>query len=94
MNNGSQSMEQELSEKSEEKKSLPPMPEDYHPFWRGAEKHVFTVQPSVFCDEGKHYFQQVSGTEIECKFCRIGYMISLGVGVRDGRIYLHGSRVG
>jgi hypothetical protein len=49
-----------------------------------------TVQPSLTCGKGEHYFVQVSGTEVRCRKCPVGYNIGPGYEVKNGHVILHG----
>lgn len=70
----------------EEKKNLDNLAED-----KTTER--FTVKPSVNCAKNEHYFEYISGTEVQCTKCPMGYPIGPGTEVRDGHIYIHGTRV-
>ena len=55
--------------------------------------HRVQIQPSLTCEKGKHFFMQISGMEIKCQKCPIGYGISGGTTIRDGKVYIHGQFV-
>jgi hypothetical protein len=54
---------------------------------------LINIQPSLTCEKGRHYFKYISGMEIKCQKCPIGYQISAGTEVKDGSVYIHGQFV-
>lgn len=60
--------------------NLPPSDDK---FWSKADKTL--AQPdNKHCD---HYFQRVSGRQVECRNCGAGFFIGPSIEVRDGHIY-------
>lgn len=82
----------QVQDEEKVKKELPPLPDNNHGFWKGAEKYTFTPSDPYTCVE-QHYFVRKSGTEAQCRDCPVGYMIIPGYDVKEGHIYLHGSLV-
>ena len=60
---------------------------------RADEGELIQPKPSITCLKENHYFTQITGTEVECRVCHIGYMISPGMEIKDGHIYVHGMLV-
>lgn len=40
-----------------------------------------------------HDFRYITGIEVKCTKCPLGFMMSPGATLKEGRIYLHGSQV-
>ena len=38
--------------------------------------------------KGEHYFEYISGTEVMCTKCPLGYGVTAGMEVKDGHIYI------
>lgn len=54
---------------------------------------VHHVKPKVTCTRTDHVFARVSGTEVRCQRCPVGYQIGPGVLVQDGKLLIDGHRV-
>jgi hypothetical protein len=54
---------------------------------------IIRIQPSLTCEKGRHFFQRISGVEIKCQKCPIGYPVSGGTEVKNGRVMIHGQLV-
>jgi len=50
------------------------------------ESEMITLKPSVACEE--HEFAHVSGLEVKCKNCPVGYQLGAGAILKDGHIYI------
>lgn len=83
-----------MDEKSSNQKNenVQPLPPDNHAFWRGAEKNTFTLGDAVTCKK-QHFFVRSVGSEVVCKYCPIGHILTPEYEVRNGRILLHGTIV-
>ena len=51
------------------------------------EGEILTLQPSLTCKKGTHFFIRKSGTEVNCTMCPIGYNIGPSMSVKNGHIY-------
>lgn len=67
---------------------VPPWPKAKE-FWLDARNETYHPKGKK-CD---HYFQHLSAKEIECRNCHAGFIYSLGMEVKNGHIYIHGSFV-
>jgi hypothetical protein len=51
------------------------------------EGEILTLQPSITCKKGSHFFIRKSGTEVTCTMCPVGYYVGPGMNVVKGHIY-------
>lgn len=83
-----------MEEKSEStKKDLEPLPENKHPFWKGAEVNEFKIGAEVNCGIKQHIFVQSSPLEATCQKCNVGYNLPIGSEIRDGHIHIEGKLI-
>lgn len=50
-------------------------------------ERTLKIGPNVTCRE--HEFTYVSGNEIECMKCPVGFITSPGTTVKDGHVYIY-----
>lgn len=62
--------------------NLPDLPPSNNSFWKGARKY----QSKPKNEKCEHYFEYGQGREVNCKLCHIGYYLSPGMYVKEGRI--------
>lgn len=69
-----------------DKKNIEPLPPQKDKFWLDAENTLH--EPKLKSCGGKHIYKQLSTREAECVECRIGFVLTPGMVVRDGHIYM------
>ncbi len=52
---------------------------------------MVTLKPNTVCTD--HSFEYVSGTEVQCMKCPLGYGVTPETTVKDGHIYIKGELV-
>jgi len=75
-------------DQSKQEEKLPNLPSSDDEFWSGAEKEKLTPKPPVTCQKGDHLFRQTGSREARCISCPLGYILSPGMTVIDGHIYM------
>ena len=51
---------------------------------------LLTIKPAEKCE---HQFRRMRSDEIECVKCNVGYPIQSFYEVKEGHVYIHGTRV-
>lgn len=54
---------------------------------------IIRIQPSLMCAKGEHYFKYISGMEIKCQKCPVGYGVTAGTSLKNGKVMIHGQLV-
>lgn len=49
-------------------------------------EEVHIPKPSII--KGEHSFEYITGTEVMCTKCPLGYVVGPNVEIRDGHIYI------
>ncbi len=52
---------------------------------------MVTLKPNIACSD--HEFDYISGTEVQCRKCPLGYGVTPETTVKDGHIYIKGELV-
>jgi hypothetical protein len=66
------------------KTKLDALPSSDDEYWKDAEVIKIKLEDTPSCD---HYFKRVSGTQAECRKCRIGYFLTPEFEIKKGHIY-------
>lgn len=49
---------------------------------------VYKLEGAITCDKENHNFDYVSGTQVECKKCKVGFGASPNMRIEEGHIYI------
>ena len=53
---------------------------------------ILTLGKNIICND--HEFVYITGYEVKCRKCPVGYYIGVGAVIKDdGKIYLHGEKL-
>ncbi len=77
-----------MDQKSSERKKLDPLPNAGDSFWpEDADNKEITAGRSLTCEKGQHVFTYGKrANEAKCNRCPIGYILSVGAEIKNGRI--------
>lgn len=70
------------------KVNLDPLPASNDEYWKEAEVNKHEIKPPEACE---HLFVRSSGTEVKCKKCPVGFIVTPDIELRDGHLFKHGS---
>lgn len=70
------------------KVSLDPLPASTDEYWKEANINKHELQAPVLCE---HKFVRMTGTEVRCHKCHVGFIITPDIDLKDGHLYKHGS---
>lgn len=68
--------------------TLGPLPPTSDEYWKEANVNKHEITKPVLCE---HSFVRMTGMEVRCAKCPIGFIVSPLEELKDGHIYRHGS---
>ena len=66
------------------------LPKNDDEYWEHADTQLIDIKDVSEC---KHYMVRMSGTEVECRECHLGFFVGPRDRVKNGHLYLNGKKV-